>query len=97
MVDAGTTEVRVISNTEVWVSRGNVTGYELKIVDAGKMEVSTRVKVSCGNTEVTVLYRVDVIVPAGREVVIEIISVKVLAGRMEVSVTKKVLAGRIKV
>lgn len=55
------------------VSRGNVTGYELKIVDAGRTDVSARVKVSRGNVDVIVLYSVRV--PAGSEVVISRISV----------------------
>lgn len=67
IVDAGSVE------TIVCVSRSSVTGYELRIVDAGCTEISTLVSVICGKVEVTVLY--NAWVPAGSDVVTEIISV----------------------
>jgi hypothetical protein len=45
IVDAGTIDVSVICKIVVCVSRGSVTGYELIIVEAGWIEVSTRVRV----------------------------------------------------
>lgn len=61
------------------------------------MDVSTRVRVCCGKVEMIVLYWVEMRVAPGRDIVIEIISVKVFAGWIYVSVRKKVLAGRIDV
>jgi hypothetical protein len=55
------------------------------------------VNVSCGRTEVTVLYSVDTMIAPGREVVILRISVMVFAGRTDVSVSNRVLAGWIEV
>jgi hypothetical protein len=45
IVVAGRIDVWVICKTVVCVSRGSVTGYELVTVEAGWMDVSTRVRV----------------------------------------------------
>ena len=81
--------------TAVSVCLGSVRviGYELRTVDAGSTDVSTRVNVSCGSVDTMVLYWVDTIVPAGSDVVTEITCVSVLAGRTDVSVNINVLAG----
>ena len=55
-------------------------------MDAGWIEVSMRVSVSCGSVDTIVLYCVEIIVSPGSEVVMLRISVTVLAGRIEVSV-----------
>ena len=52
-VDAGTIEVVVICTTVV--SLGNVTGYEFSMVEAGCIDVSTRVIVSWARVDTTVL------------------------------------------
>ena len=52
IVEAAKTEVVVTSKTVV--SLDKVTGYELRMVEAGWTDVSTRVKVSCASVEITV-------------------------------------------
>ena len=90
-VAAGKIEVVVNWTIVVWVSLGNVTGYELSTVEAGWMDVSNRVIVSWAKVETIVLYIIEV--PAGRDLVTEMICVKTSAGRIEVSVKTIVLAG----
>jgi len=49
IVDAARMEVVVICKTVVWVSAGSVTRYELGMVEAGWIDVSTSVRVSAGS------------------------------------------------
>lgn len=66
------------------VARGRVD--VIYIVLGSWIDVSMRVSVSCGRVDTIVLYCVDTIVAPGSDVVKLMISVMVLASRIEVSV-----------